>query len=146
MKRKLLILSFLISLISTQLFAQIDTRALYQRKVNSYSKMKNIGLGLGIGGGVSTVLGIALMATGDWGTNSTTQSNYGYSNSSYNTGPDASVVFGILLLEAGVASGITGIVLGSIGSKKVKFYQAKLNGLSINCTPKLNGLCLTLKF
>ena len=55
---------------------------------------------------------------------------------------------GCLFVGTGAGLLAGGIVMTTIGNKKIRFYQEKLDGLSINpyCTPRQAGLTLTYRF
>lgn len=149
MKRNIVIILILIMAGSYPSMAQYDPdyklnerrSELYSRKITTYSKMRKVGLGLGLAGGVLTVAGVSLVSSADWETTS-------YGGSTSTTTTDSEGVAGLLMLVVGVPLAVTGIVLGSIGSAKVKSYSKKLNGLSFNIdyTPHRKGVILTYRF
>ncbi len=102
--------------------------------------MKNAGTALGITGGLLTVTGIVLVSGADWQKQSYGAANY--------TTTDSKGVVGILSIVVGVPMAVTGTVLGSIGSRKMKQYQQKLDGLSFNLlyTPRQREVVLTYRF
>lgn len=141
MLRKIIILAFL-GLITFQFsWSQQNNAALYQQKVESYKKMKNTGIGLTIGGIASTMIGIALVSSAEWETTST---EYGTNT----TSSDPAAFGGLLLIGGGVSVSIPGIILTSIGGKKSKEYQSKLERLDvgINYQPTNKGLILSYRF
>lgn len=120
---------------------------LYQRKVEKFSHLRNAGWTMtGFGAGL-VVTGTVLLAT--------LPSDYWYDDSyyygeGYNNDPsdDAKAIGGIISLGLGIGLLAGGITMGSIGSRKVKQYQGKLNNVHIGviCTPKRQGLMLTYRF
>lgn len=112
---------------------------LYSSKVTSYYKMKKVGTRLGLTGGVLVVGGVALVSSANWETDPYTGNL---------TTTDSQGVTGMLMLLVGVPLAATGIVLGTIGSKKARSYQEKLNRLSFNghCSPDKTSLSLMYKF
>jgi len=118
-----------------------DKEGLYLQKVASYTKMKKTGIGLGVGGGSCVVIGAVLVTMADW-------ESYSNSTGSGVTTQDASGVAGIVFLLIGVPLTVTGIVLGSIGAKKVKYYNGLLQNVSfdIKSTPQQTGIKLTYRF
>ena len=99
----------------------------YQQKIESYTKLKRTGIGLGLAGGVLSVTGIVMVSNADW---ETTPNSYGGGSSK--TTNDSEGVTGVLMLLVGVPLAATGIVLGSIGSSKVRKYREKLEDVSLN--------------
>lgn len=125
---------------------QPSDNELYQYKINKYSKMRNTGTVLGVGGGILTVVGIVLVSNADWD-QQTTSDEYGNTNSNYNT-TSGSGIAGVFCIVGGVSIGTVGIIIGTIGSKSVKKYQAKMKNVSFNfnCTPKQQGFVLSYRF
>lgn len=123
-------------------FAQLQDvevrKTMYERKVVSFKRMKSTGVGLTIGGAVLTVVGTALMATSDLSSDYDNEYDngyrygYDYENSNDEVGQ---FVLGMLSVVAGVATTAGGIVLWSIGSRKTKQYQQKLDMISFNVNP-----------
>lgn len=106
-------------------------KAIYQKKVISFTKMKRSGVGLTIGGAILTVGGIALMADGAKQTN-----NYDpYDSYSTYDDPTSKFMVGYITTCIGVGAVAGGIVLWSIGGSKARGYQKKLNSLSLNLNP-----------
>ena len=140
MKKIFLFISIVTFIIKPPLLAQKDYRTLYERKIVSYTKMKNTGTTLGVAGAGATALGIVLLSNVNW-----------ESDSDYNNDDDIDalkIMGGINLIIYGNAVAAAGIVLGSVGSAKSKEYQRKLDNLSIgiNYTPQQKGISLTYKF
>lgn len=70
-------------------------------------------------------------------------------NGQYNTDPNFTKIYGgIILLELGVGSFVTGIVLFSVGNRKGNEYNQKLRNLSVgfNYVPENNGVSLVYRF
>ncbi|MCU4157085.1 hypothetical protein J1N10_13940 [Carboxylicivirga sp. A043] len=134
----------ILAALSVNSFAQLsdDNRALYQSKVENYTKMKKTGTTLGIAGAGLTVIGIALVASADWETET---DSYGNSQTTTN---DGSGVLGVLSLCAGIPMAVTGIVLGSVGSKKAAEYSRKLENVNVGYFKKgqQKGITLAIKF
>lgn len=134
---------FLLLNISGSTFAQIkDSKTnLYQSKIESYTKMKKTGGTLGVVGGGLTVLGVALVASADW---ETTTDDYGYETST----TDGAGVIGILSLSVGVPMAITGIILNSIGNRKILEYSKKLENVDVGYFKQgqQKGLSLAIRF
>ena len=138
------IICFQIALSAQALQTQND---FYQRKVVKFTKMRNTGIGLGIGGAVLTVAGIVMVSQAKW-TKQTDDYGYQNNNNSNYTTTDGSGVVGLFSIIVGVPMAVSGIVLGSIGSSKVNYYRQKLNGLSfkVNYTKDVKGLTLAYDF
>jgi hypothetical protein len=129
------------------LCAQVDKQNLYQHKVEVYTKMKNAGWTMTGCGGALIVAGTMMVATlpdDYWYVEE--QSYYqGYSN---DESDDMKAFAGILSIGLGVGLVAGGITLASIGTHKVRQYQSKLNGLSLNpiISPDVQGLSLVYRF
>ncbi|MCF8374360.1 MAG: hypothetical protein K9H64_22245 [Bacteroidales bacterium] len=135
---------FLLLIISITSYAQLKEQEneLYQRKVQSFTKMKKTGgILAGIGGGL-TMLSIVAISNAEW---EKTVDIYG--NTNYNT-TDGSGVLGIVGLVVGIPMGVTGIVLNTIGKKKVKYYSEKMKNIDVGMYQwgQQKGLTLTIKF
>jgi hypothetical protein len=129
------------------LYAQVDKQNLYQHKVEVYTKMKNAGWTMtGFGGGL-IITGTILVATLPGGYWYDYDDTY-YSSDNSEPGDDVKAFAGILSIGLGVGLLAGGITLGSIGTHKVRQYQSKLNGLSLNpiITPDVQGLSLVYRF
>lgn len=150
MKRIILITFLFVFISNLPVFAQYydpdykhqeRREALYERKVASYTKMKRVGTSLGLAGGVLTVSGIALVSSANWETHT-------YNGNTSTTTTDSEGITGLLMLVVGVPLAVTGIVLGTIGARKTKSYQERLNKLSFNldCSPNKTGVAFTYRF
>jgi hypothetical protein len=55
---------------------------------------------------------------------------------------------GLVLAAVGIEMFIGGVILGSVGARKHRIYKRRLDDLSMNiiCTPKQQGIMLTLRF
>lgn len=139
MKRIILILLTLF--ISFSSFAQYNQKALFEQKVEHYSKMKHNGITMGAIGSAATAVGVIFLSTTDWEKETTP------TGTNYHT-DDASGGVGIVLVAVGVPLAITGIILGAIGNKKEKEYKAKLDKLSFKfkSTHEMTGLSLVYNF
>jgi len=140
MNKLVLLSGLLVFILQNRVVAQSGSKALYLRKVESYHKMKNTGTALGVAGGILTITGIVLVSDADWH-----KQTYGAAN--YTTA-DSKGVVGVLSIVVGIPMVVGGIVLGSVGSRKMKEYQQKLYGLSFNpiYTPQQRGIVLTYRF
>lgn len=118
-----------------------DKRTLYERKVESYTKLKRTGLTLATVGGGLTVAGVVLVASVDW---ETIQNN---GTTTFNTNDKKGIV-GIYALLGGLPMLVTGIILERIGNHKVNEYSEKLYrlNLSMDYKPNYKGLTLTYRF
>ena len=133
------IMCFQLAMNSQVLQTQND---LYQRKITKFTKMRNAGIGLGIGGVVLTAAGIVMISQANWH-----QTTDEYGNATYNSSDGAGVA-GVFSLIDGIPMAASGIVLGTIGSSKVNYYRQKLNGLSfkVNYSNNIKGFTLAYKF
>jgi hypothetical protein len=120
---------------------KMPDNAFYQHKVERYTKLKKTGTSLGLAGGALTAMGIALVSNAKW-----TTSTDAWGNETTTT--DTSGAFGIITISVGVPMAVTGIVLHSIGSRKAKYYQSKLENVSLGIihTPQQKGISLAIKF
>jgi hypothetical protein len=137
--KKYVLLSLVVMLtIHFQVMGQTDQSLLYQKKIQSYTKTKNAGLALLITGIGVTVAGSALLVS--------ELSNLSGDGSSdiYTT----RYYVGLYGASFGLDMIIGGIILNTIGSRKVKQYQTKLNNLSagVTYTPGLKGVTLIYRF
>jgi hypothetical protein len=150
---KIILILLLTGFFAPGLLAQSNTEPLYKSrseenlyksKVGSYRKMRNVGLGLGIAGGVLTTAGIVMLASADW----EEQPPANGTGTTYTTRDSGSAVGGILCLFTGIPMLGTGAVLGGIGSYKMKQYQRKLEGMTLNFkyTPHQRGVAFTYCF
>lgn len=124
MKKGLFLILISILAIQVCAFAQVDQKALYQKKIKSYSNMKGAGIGLTFGGVVMTAIGIGVIAGApedDWDT---------YEDESYDQ-----IMLGAVVTEVGVIMIGGGITLWAIGGSKKAKYTRKLNALSLNLNP-----------
>jgi hypothetical protein len=109
------------------------------REYQSAKMLKNTGIGLLVGGGVLTVTGLAIIISsvhkGSWGIPEYTGSE---------TASKTAAVF----IALGISSLITGAILTSTGSKKVKECLRKQHGLSFdfNCRPGMTGVSVKYRF
>ncbi|MES2731956.1 MAG: hypothetical protein V4714_09410 [Bacteroidota bacterium] len=153
MKKLTLLLVFVGLFIQGPLFAQSDStvlfkrksgsEALYLRKIESYRKLRNTGVTLGVIGAVVTVAGIVTIATTKW---VPTNNRVGSTTSQ----PENIDRFfgGVLATVLGIPITTTGAILGGIGARKMKQYNKKLENLSLdfNYTPNQQGFALTYRF
>jgi hypothetical protein len=116
----------------------IDEKALYVMKSEKYRRMKNTGAVMMAVGGVMSVVGIVKMSNAEYYTDI-------YGNQ---TSDDPQATTGALLFLIGAPVCGGGVVLTIIGSKSMKKYNQKLEGLSLNLklAPNQSGMALTFKF
>ncbi|MFO7368655.1 MAG: hypothetical protein R6X09_00105 [Bacteroidales bacterium] len=124
--------------------AQDHYQQLYERKVETFTKVRNGGIVMtGIGAGLAmtgTVL-LATLPSGYW----ETEDDYYYNeDEESSSSDDLKAAFGILSIGIGVGLLAGGITMSSIGSRKIKYYQGKANTLSFGI--KSQGFTLTYKF
>ena len=142
MKAKTIVIVCLLLLVTFRMYAQVDSeKALYLTKVEKYRKMKNAGSALTVVGGIMLVTGVVILA------NSTIET-IDYGNGVTETNTTGHPVTGVLVAFGGAASLGAGIPLWTIGSRKQKQYENRLQGLSarFNVNPQSSGLTLTYRF
>ena len=141
---KNLFVATLLLVISTASFAQLkqNEQAQYQSKVQSYTKMKRTGSTLAIVGAGVSVVSTILVASADW---EETEDYNGQTQ--YNT-TDGSGALGIVGLVIGVPMAVTGIILNSVGNRKLKYYQEKLDNVKLTSfhQGQQNGITLAISF
>lgn len=127
---------------SSSLIGQTDQHALYKRKIETYSKTKNAGTVLIIAGTITTAIGVGSLVS----YLSDLDDDDGYYDDSDMYTPE--YYLGVYGTGIGVDMIIGGVVLHTIGSRKVRQYQSKLNNLSagIRWSPEAKGFSLTYKF
>lgn len=127
--------------------AQDHYQQLYERKVETFTKVRNGGIVMtGIGAGLvmtGTVL-IATLPSGYWAANDDDDYYYDDDYDDFSSDDDLQAAFGILSIGVGVGLLAGGITMSSIGSRKIKYYQGKTGTLSYGI--KGQGLTLTFKF
>lgn len=123
--------------------AQDHYQQLYERKVETFTKVRNGGYAMtGIGAGLATTGAVLLVSLpGDYWLND--EYDYG-AEDEMNSVDDYKAFFGILSIGVGVGLLAGGITMSSIGSRKIKYYQGKAGTLSYGI--KGGGLTLTFKF
>jgi len=146
MKKNVILLIFTLIFI-VPVSAQVDNQHLYERKVESFTRLRNAGWTMtGFGGGL-LITGTILVASlpGDYWYD---EYDTYYSGDEYEPGDDVRAFAGVISIGLGVGLLAGGITMGSIGSRKVRQYQSKLDNLSIGmiCTPKVQGLTLVYRF
>lgn len=104
-------------------------KSLYEYKVIRFTKMKHTGVGLTIGGAILSVAGVAMIVN----------SGYLESNSTSDDGAGL-YLLGYLSTSLGVGMTAGGIVLWTIGGRKTKEYNQKLNSFSLNLNPASHQL------
>jgi len=121
---------------------QDQNNDLYRSKIESYTKLKNTGTIMAATGACLTVGGIILVSNADW---STTEDIYG--NTTLNT-VDGKGLLGVTGIIVGIPLGVTGIVLNSIGKRKVKYYRDKLENVNLGYFQygQQKGITVAIKF
>ncbi len=137
--RKTCILTMALALIITwNLKGQIDERQLYEHKIEAYTKTRNTGRILLYTGTLVTAIGVgcifSLLSDAD---------NY---NDNYMKSPEYTI--GVYGTGLGLDMIIGGIILNSVGTRKVIQYTRKLQNLSagISLKPGSKGFSLTYRF
>jgi len=137
--KRLIVLLFISAFVFTGMAqTTAEQELLYRQKVESFNKMTNIGTALTVGGIVSGVTGIVLLATVPYETISL------YEGEDYPEG-FGKLVGGIIVAAVGVEMLAGGIVLKTIGNRKMKQYQGKLN-LGLVCHHETKGLKIFYRF
>lgn len=124
-----------------EVYGQIEKKELYERKVESYTKMKRTGFAIAGIGTVATTFGIMQLSRATWETTNTATGTQTTSSS-----PEA--VQGSVGVLIGIPALVTGTVLGIIGATKSKSYNKKLQRLNVgvNYMPQNKGLVITYRF
>ena len=139
MKRIIVIFLLIVFALPCVVKGQEEKRFLYERKIISFAKMKQTGIGLTFGGALLSIGGIAVMANSNLGT--------GYIDSYGNSRETERWMLGYLALCLGVPTTAGGIVFWSIGGSKMKKYQEKLNSVSLNLNPSpQQAISLSVRF
>ena len=107
-------------------------------KYSKGERMRKSGIGLTIGGGVLTVIGISLLSSANI---TSTTNQYGQQQYSSN---DPNAQSGALCLLGGIGMLGAGIPLWIVGAHKAKKY--KPTGLSLNLNTAPRGLGVSLRF
>lgn len=144
MTRFVLLLIVMLSMIMPA-FAQRDPQQLYERKIESFTKMRNGGTAMAcIGAGLATAgaVMIATLPDGYWSVEE--DYYYGDDDDIYGANDDVKAVFGVISIGVGIGLLAGGITMSSIGSHKIKQYKGKINSLSFGI--KNQGFTLTYKF
>lgn len=109
--------------------AQDQRKQLYQNKVEKFTTMRNVGVGLTIGGAILTIAGISTM------------SNAVAEDPNLETDNGASkFLTGYFVTALGVTASGGGIALWAVGGAKKRSYSNKLNSLSLNLNPSTRHL------
>jgi hypothetical protein len=111
------------------------------RKIASFSRMRNAGIGLLAGGGVGVVVGVAMIASANGVMYYSYNSNYGESG-------DLTGGIGADIAVLGVLMTVAGIVLTSIGAKKSREYnnRAKAQQCRLEVELSPNAVELVYRF
>lgn len=124
MKTLSIIILLVVFVSQMSLKAQDQRKQLYQHKVEKFTTMRNVGVGLTIGGAILTIAGISTM------------SNAIAEDPDLVTDNGASkFMTGYLVTVLGVTASGGGIALWVIGGSKKRSYSNKLNALSLNLNP-----------
>ncbi|HTH57426.1 MAG TPA: hypothetical protein VL728_15355 [Cyclobacteriaceae bacterium] len=107
-------------------------------RYNKGERWRRSGIGLTIGGGVLTVVGISLLSSATTTTNAYGQTQYAAN--------DPNAQSGVLCLLGGMGMLGAGIPLWIVGSHKVKKYRPTGLSLNLNAAPQGRGLGLGLRF
>jgi hypothetical protein len=136
MKKILVFILFGIMVFQLGAKAQEDQKHLYMRKIGTYSRMRNAGIGLTIGGGVLTIVGISVFSNA-------TASDPNLLNEQNME----KATLGILTAELGCMMASGGIVFWTIGGSKRSKYMKKLNSLSLSLNPNAHqALSFAIRF
>ena len=136
MKNKVIFILLVLLAYHFTLQAQIQKKQLYQQKIEKFTTMRNVGVGLTIGGAILTIAGISTMS------NAIAQDpNLETENGT------SKFMTGYLVTVLGVTASGGGIALWAIGGSKKRSYSNKLNSLSLNLNPSTRHLVsLAYKF
>lgn len=142
MKKIALLLVLAAVIASSSVFGQTDQYSLYKRKIETYSKTKNAGTVLIIAGVITTAIGTATLVS--YLKDLDDDDGYYDDDDMYTS----EYYIGVYGTGIGLDMIIGGVVLNTIGSRKVRQYQSKLNNLSagIRWSPDAKGFSLTYKF
>lgn len=124
-------------------FAQFDRNyAMYERKVETYTKLKKTGTVLAVSGAALTLGGLVLVSSADWETQT------GPAGQTQTTSSDSEGIAGVLMLVTGIPITVTGVILGTIGAKKSREYQERIQRLSLNVkyNQHYKGIVLAYRF
>jgi hypothetical protein len=134
------ILLFLIGLTGFQssVSAQKQEEYEYKGQVKKFQKVQKIGTVLGITGAATTAGGMVVLASAFSGSDP----------DSYNTTPLLLGLGGAVMIIGGTCTGVTGLILYSVGVKKEKYFRKKLDNLSVGIiyTPRQKGFSVCYKF
>jgi len=123
--------------------AQVDDREHYLRKVESYTKLKQISTSCAIAGAGAVVAGGIMISNAEF------ETHYIPDGSSYTVqtgGPN--INSSILTVMLGVTAMVPGTILGLISNRKAKEYNKKLQQLhfGVNYLPQNKGITITYRF
>ena len=124
---------------------QMESKQLYEEKIESFTRMRNGGWAMaGVGSGLA-IAGTVLLKTlpdGYWDNDDAYYDEDDYVEYTFQA------VGGIIMTGIGIGLIAGGITMASIGGHKLGSYRQKLNNLSLGiiCTPKRQGLTLTYRF
>jgi hypothetical protein len=124
--KKLIVFIFLLTGITFQTFGQSD---FYQQKIQKFTRMRTIGYaGIGVGTCLTAAGAIVLIneANKDYTHEEGEESDWNFME-----GMDK-VLIGCVCMGFGVTCLAGGITMSSIASRKIKFYEGKASGLSLN--------------
>ncbi|HLO60269.1 MAG TPA: hypothetical protein VK179_16075 [Bacteroidales bacterium] len=145
--KKTVILFVLTIFTLVPMMAQRDTQSLYEHKVKVYSRMSKTGwilTGIGSGFAVGGAVALATVPNEFWHDDDDYYDDF--DGDYYGEGIQA--VAGIISLGIGIGMLTGGIVMGSIGTHKMKAYKSKLDNISFTpvVTPRVQGFSLVYRF
>jgi len=129
--KKLLSILFTIIAIQMSLSSQVDEKALFQKKIKTYTRMKNTGIMLTVGGGIIGAIGFGVASSAPDGV---------YAPS------DEAIAGGIITISGIIMVGC-GVTFWTIGGVNKAKYTKKLNALTLNLNPgKHQTISLVYRF
>jgi hypothetical protein len=144
--KKTVILFVLTVFTLVPMMAQGDTQSLYEHKVKVYSRMSKTGwimTGIGSGFAVGGAVALATLPNDFW-----QEDEHYYDDESDDIGSGLQFAGGCISLGIGIGMLTGGIIMGSIGTRKMKSYKTKLDNLSFTpvVTPRVQGFSLVYRF
>jgi hypothetical protein len=134
----MLVLTAVFQVSAAPLESEYD-RDYLEARLGKFKSMRKTGFVMAGVGGAALLGGIILASNGEWETQSTptgTQTN----------AQDGAAVGGLLLIAVGIPVTIAGIIVGSIGNKKVHRYQTLLESVGLDLRPGHTGARLSYRF
>ncbi len=125
-----------------------DQKEVYSGKIKKFKCMKNAGTYMIVGGALAVAGGAVLSSTADWNVAFNGSSNVPNSSNNDQEVELAKVIGAVISSAVGAQLIGAGVVLRVLGKHKMRVYQTKMNGLSVNFkyTPQHQGVTLTYKF